>query len=88
MGYYLPITDYAGQQYRRRVEKSSKSPYHIERSYKIVFHPVKEDERPKRDLICEQARKQRSQKKDRKRKRFSRELNPVEGKGERINVQI
>ena len=46
MGYYLPITDYAGQQYRRRVDDETKSPYHIERKYRIVLGAIKEDEQP------------------------------------------
>lgn len=88
MGYYLPITDYAGQQYRKRVEEDGKSPYHIERKYRIVLGAVKEDEEPNRQLLHEHARKQKEKKKAKNKQRFSIEKGMVKGKGERINVQV
>lgn len=89
MGYYLPITDYAGQQYRRRLEKKPESPYHIERSYRIIFHPIKSDERAKHELKYEKAKIKRLKDDNvaQSRKRFSRKVEE-EGKGEYINVQV
>lgn len=88
MGYYLPITDYAGQQYRRRVDDETKSPYHIERKYRIVLGAIKEDEQPSRQLLYEHARKQKERKRNKNKERFSIEKGMVKGKGERINVQV
>lgn len=43
MGYIIPYTHYTYQQYARRMEKSKDSPHHVYRSYKAVFHEIKED---------------------------------------------
>lgn len=88
MGYYLPITDYTGQQYRRRVEDTGKSPYHIERKYRIKLGLIKSDEEPNRQLLYEQARRQKRDHEQRRKKRFSLDKGKVEGKGEQINVQV
>lgn len=87
MGYYLPITDYVGQQYRKRVEGETKNPYHIERKYRIILDGIKRDEQPNKQLIYQYARKQK-QKKDKAKKRFSLKKGMVKGKGERVNVQV
>lgn len=88
MGYYLPITDYAGQQYRRRVDDETKSPYHIERKYRIVLGAIKEDEQPRHQLLYERARKQTKKRDNENKQRFSLEKGMVKGKGEHINVQV
>jgi len=87
MGYYLPINDYAAQQYRIRV-KNVKSPYHIERKYKIVFKPVTNDNQSANRLLYTYAQKQKKGRKLENKQRFSLEKgSSVTGKGERINVQ-
>ncbi len=88
MGYYLPITDYTGQQYRRRVEDPGKSPYHIEKAYRIQFPRVKGDDKPKNRLLYEQARRSKAESKGKRKERFSLDKGQVEGKGEKINVQV
>lgn len=86
MGYYLPITDYAGQQYRKRVEDETKSPYHIERKYRIILDGIKRDGPSSRQLLYMQARRQQKKRKEVQPERFSLEKGMVKGKGERINV--
>lgn len=88
MGYYLPITDYQGQQYRRRVERTGTSPYHIEQSYKVVFDRISQDDPIDGKLLYQKAKKQTVKKEPKKRKRFSGKDGKVEGKGEHINVQV
>lgn len=89
MGYYLPIRDVQSDEYRRRMVRRPESPYHIERSYKVVFHRISND--AKQDhIIYVKAKKQFNQNKkgSDKRKRFSSKSGKVEGKGEHINVQV
>src|SRR5690625_2726917 len=88
MGYYLPITDYGAEQYRRRVTRNKTSPYHIERSYKIVFHGITRDERSYCEMVYERAKRKKPDKnREKERKRFSRQIEFEEGKGEIVNVQ-
>lgn len=87
MGYYLPITDYAGQQYRKRIDGEKKSPYHIERKYRIILDAVKRDEHPNQSLLYMYARRKEEERQIEDKKRFSLNKGMVKGKGERVNVQ-
>ena len=43
MGYIIPYTHYTYQHYAKRLEDRKESPYHIDHSYKVVFHRINED---------------------------------------------
>lgn len=88
MGYFLPIRDYQGEQYRRRVERTSGSTYHVEKSYRVVFHAISEEERRDPKLVYQQAKRKAVKQEEKKRKRFSGKDGKVEGKGDHINVQV
>lgn len=87
MGYYLPINDAVSEQYRKRVEDNVKSPYYIERRYHIILDAIKREDGSHRRLVYKSAAKVKKEKKTSK-ERFSIEKGLIEGKGERINVQV
>ncbi len=89
MGYFLPIRDYQGEQYKRRIVGSNHT-YQVDRTYRVVFHKISNDNQADRKLTYVAAQKSvvKRNEKMKKRRRFTSGGGKVAGKGEHINMQI